>query len=76
MRAVPTFIFLKGGQVLATVRGGNREQLESKLKEISLTATQKPPTGAPPGMADLASLIDKVNSELEKLNELKNYHNT
>jgi len=60
VRAVPTFIFLKGGQVLATVRGGNKEQLESKLKEISLSANQKPPEGAPPGMADLSSLIDKV----------------
>lgn len=48
--------------MLATVRGGNKDQLESKLKEISISANQKPPEGAPPGMADLASLIDKVST--------------
>lgn len=63
VRAVPTFIFLKGGQVLATVRGGNKQQLEAKIKEISLTASAKPPEGAPPGMADLTSLIDKTQTE-------------
>jgi len=67
VRAVPTFVFLKGGQALATVRGGNKAQLEEKLKEISATAAQKPPEGAPPGMADLSSLIDK--SQTECLNE-------
>ena len=57
---MPTFSFLKEGKTLATVRGGNKEQLVAKLKEVSATANQKPPPGAPAGMADLAQFIDKV----------------
>ena len=61
VRAVPTFSFLKEGKTLATVRGGNKDQLVAKLKEVSATANQKPPPGAPAGMADLAQFIDKVS---------------
>jgi len=63
VRAVPTFSFLKEGKTLATVRGGNKEQLVAKLKEVSATANQKPPPGAPAGMADLAQFIDKTQTE-------------
>ena len=68
---MPTFSFLKEGKTLATVRGGNKEQLVAKLKEVSATANQKPPPGAPAGMADLAQFIDKVREK--KTLFLKNF---
>jgi len=68
VRAVPNFIFLKGGQVLATVKGANKDALKSKLEEFSKQAGQKPMEGAPVGMNDLASFIDKTKTEC--LNEV------
>ena len=68
---MPTFSFLKEGKTLATVRGGNKEQLVAKLKEVSATANQKPPQGAPAGMADLAQFIDKVREKKLFFEEIK-----
>lgn len=62
VRAVPTFIFLKGGQQLAQVKGGGaKDALEAKCKELS--QPQKQVEGAAHGMADLSVFIDKTQSE-------------
>ena len=47
-------------QALATIKGANKDALKSKLEEFSKQAGQKPMEGAPVGMNDLASFIDKV----------------
>ena len=46
---------------MATIKGANKDALKSKLEEFSKQAGQKPMEGAPVGMNDLASFIDKVN---------------
>jgi len=68
VRAVPTFIFLKAGQVLATLKGVNKDGLKAKLEELSKDSDQKPMEGAPLGMKDLVSFIDKTKTEC--LNEV------
>ena len=47
-------------KALATIKGANKDALKSKLEEFSKQAGQKPMEGAPVGMNDLASFIDKV----------------
>ena len=49
-------------KALATIKGANKDALKSKLEEFSKQAGQKPMEGAPVGMNDLASFIDKVFS--------------
>jgi len=68
VRAVPTFIFLKGGQTLATLKGINKDGLKNKLEELSKESGATPLEGAPTGMKDLAQFIDKTKTEC--LNEV------
>jgi hypothetical protein len=59
---------LQGGQQLAMLKGGNKDAIKNKLEEFSKQANQKPMEGAPQGMKDLASFIDKTKTEC--LNEV------
>jgi thioredoxin-like negative regulator of GroEL len=61
VRAVPTFAFIKAGQTLATIKGGNKEQLEAKVKELANQAGAKLIEGVPEGMVDITASIDKVS---------------
>jgi len=61
VRAVPTFAFVKAGQTLATIKGGNKEQLEAKVKELANQAGSKLIEGVPEGMVDITASIDKVS---------------
>lgn len=61
VRAVPTFAFVKAGQTLATIKGGNKEQLEAKVKELANQAGAKLIEGVPEGMVDITASIDKVS---------------
>jgi len=63
VRAVPTFIFLKGGQTLATLKGINKDGLKNKLEELSKDSGAVPLEGAPMGMKDLAQFVDKTKTE-------------
>jgi len=63
VRAVPTFAFIKAGQTLATIKGGNKEQLEAKVKELANQAGAKLIEGVPEGMVDITASIDKSRSE-------------
>ena len=48
---------------MATIKGGNKEVLESKVKELANQAGAKPIEGVPEGMTDLTAIIDKVGVE-------------
>ena len=58
---MPTFAFIKAGQTLATIKGGNKEQLEAKVKELANQAGAKLIEGVPEGMVDITASIDKVS---------------
>ena len=61
-------------KALATIKGANKDALKSKLEEFSKQAGQKPMEGAPVGMNDLASFIDKVFHYPWKEKEPSKYH--
>ncbi|XP_055333878.1 thioredoxin-like protein 1 [Paramacrobiotus metropolitanus] len=67
IRAMPTFLFFKNMQKVATVQGANVGAIESNIKQHATAADAPAGQESKDGMFDLASAIDK--SKCECLNE-------
>ncbi|EUB57097.1 Thioredoxin-like protein 1 [Echinococcus granulosus] len=71
---IPTFVFLRGGQTIETIRKPDMELLRARLNELtkssgppaassSIPATSAPTIAPVPGLMDLVSMLDKTRCE-------------